>query len=101
MLLLLLNAAVFGGPVPGGGGRANGLGGPVAPALMSALAEGDGGGSTTPGGPESELPLAGVVALLAVEFWGDESAVALPPSEFSLGICTVKRGRCALFVRGG
>lgn len=32
----------------GGGGRANGLGGPWAPALSIAPAEGDGGGNTTP-----------------------------------------------------
>lgn len=65
ILLLALYAALFCGPVTGGGGRANGLGGPCAPALISALAEGDGGGSTT--GPDSEFPLAGVVALFAAE----------------------------------
>lgn len=32
----------------GGGGRANGLGGPVAPALNNVPALGEGGGSTTP-----------------------------------------------------
>jgi hypothetical protein len=32
----------------GGGGRANGFGGPVAPALKSELALGEGGGNTTP-----------------------------------------------------
>jgi hypothetical protein len=36
-------------PLTGGGaGRANGFGGPEAPALNRALALGDGGGSTTP-----------------------------------------------------
>lgn len=52
MLLLLLYALVFctvGAVVAGGGGRANGFGGPVAPALWIALAEGEGGGRTTPG----------------------------------------------------
>lgn len=33
----------------GGAGRANGFGGPEAPALSRALALGDGGGRTTPG----------------------------------------------------
>jgi hypothetical protein len=32
----------------GGAGRANGFGGPCAPALRRAPAEGDGGGNTTP-----------------------------------------------------
>ena len=46
MLLLLLYDVSR--EVPGGGGRANGLGGPCAPALNRALAEGEGGGNTTP-----------------------------------------------------
>lgn len=41
--MLLLGAAEV-----GGFGRANGFGGPCAPALSRALALGEGGGSTTP-----------------------------------------------------
>lgn len=89
----------------GGGGRANGFGGPWAPALSIAPAEGDGGGKTTPEPLFSALVLAGVEVLLPAES-RDESAVALPPpSECSLGICTFNWGLfCGngpLFVRGG
>jgi hypothetical protein len=76
----------------GGGGRANGFGGPCAPALSIAPADGDGGGNTTPGGPFSAFPFAGVEVLFPAES-RDESAVALPPSEVSLGICTFNCGR--------
>lgn len=76
----------------GGGGRANGFGGPWAPALSIAPADGDGGGKTTPGRPFSALPFAGVEVLFPAES-RDESAVALPPSEVSLGICTFNCGR--------
>jgi hypothetical protein len=48
ILLLLLYALLFWLAVPGGGGRAKGFGGPVAPALRIAPADGDGGGRTTP-----------------------------------------------------
>ena len=48
MLLLLVYAFWFWFDEPGGGGLANGFGGPVAPALRRALADGEGGGSTTP-----------------------------------------------------
>lgn len=48
MLLLLAYALLFCVAVPGGGGLANGFGGPCAPALRIAPAEGDGGGKTTP-----------------------------------------------------
>lgn len=87
----------------GGGGRANGLGGPWAPALRIAPAEGDGGGSTTPGWLGSRLALAGVRVLLPAESRDESSAVALPPSECSLGICTLSCGRLdwPLFVRVG
>ena len=47
LLLLLLYDWPCEGP-PGGCGRANGFGGPDAPALRIALALGDGGGKTTP-----------------------------------------------------
>ena len=48
ILLLLAYALLFCVEVPGGGGLANGFGGPCAPALRIAPAEGDGGGKTTP-----------------------------------------------------
>lgn len=87
---------------PGGGGRANGFGGPCAPALSIAPADGDGGGSTTPAGG---LSLAGVTVLLPAESREDESPVALPRSELSLGIWTFNCGRldvrAPLFVREG
>lgn len=76
--------------VLGGGGRANGFGGPWAPALRIAPADGEGGGRTTPVGG---LSLAGVAALFPAESREDESAVALPRSEFSLGIWTFSCGR--------
>jgi hypothetical protein len=45
------------------------------------------------------------VPVASVESCGDESAVALPPSDGSSGICTFSRGRLApnwaLFVREG
>lgn len=71
--------------MPGGGGRAKGFGGPWAPALRIAPAEGDGGGRTTPVGG---LSLAGVAVLLPAESREPDSPVALPRSEFSLGIWT-------------
>jgi hypothetical protein len=87
----------------GGGGRANGFGGPVAPALSSEFALGDGGGSTTPEECEASVPVRPGVAPVVPESFGDESAVALPASECSLGICTLSRGFlgsvCRLFVR--
>jgi hypothetical protein len=46
LFLLSLYALVFW--FAGGGGLAKGLGGPDAPALRRALADGDGGGRTTP-----------------------------------------------------
>lgn len=53
----------------------------------------------------SDVALAGVDVLLPPESRGDESAVALPPSDCSLGICTLRRGRlaltCTLLARGG
>lgn len=78
--------------VVGGGGLANGFGGPVAPALSIALADGDGGGRTTPLWFPS-CALAGVVTLFPPESRDDDSAVALPRSEFSEGICTLSCGR--------
>lgn len=45
--LLLLPLKPF-GPF-GGGGRAKGFGGPLAPADNNALADGEGGGRTAPG----------------------------------------------------
>jgi hypothetical protein len=87
MLLLLLYAVVLfcAAPavVPGGGGLANGFGGPCAPALRIGPAEGEGGGNTTPVWLAS-LVFAGVAVLLPAE--DEDSAVALAPSECSLGI---------------
>ncbi len=71
----------------GGGGRAKGFGGPCAPALRMALALGDGGGNTTPEEwLASVLALAGVSPTVPAECRGEDSAVALPPSDCSLGI---------------
>lgn len=85
--------------VPGGGGRAKGLGGPDAPALNIALALGEGGGRTTP-----VLGFRGVSPVVPVSL-GEESAVALPVSDCSLGICTFNLGRLGslvmLLVRDG
>lgn len=68
------------------------MGGPVAPALSSEFALGDGGGRSTPEEWEASVPvLAGVVREIP-DSLGEESAVALPPSEGSLGICTFSRG---------
>jgi hypothetical protein len=74
----------------GGGGRANGLGGPVAPALRSEFALGEGGGNTTPEEWDASVLRAGVAP--EMESLGEESAVALPPSDCSLGICTLNLG---------
>lgn len=83
--------------VAGGAGRANGFGGPVAPALNNALAAlGEGGGNTAPA-------RIGVTALPVVVACGDDPAVCFSSSECSLGICTFSRGRPVwrLFVRLG
>lgn len=102
LLLLLLYAVLFWTAAPGGGGRANGLGGPCAPALRIGPADGEGGGNTTPGWFPSALTFAGVSDFPA-ESRDVDSAVALPRSEFSLGICTFSCGRfdgnCPLLVR--
>lgn len=89
----------------GGGGRANGFGGPVAPALKREFALGEGGGSRTEECEASVLVLPGVTPVVP-DSLGDESAVALPASECSLGISTLNRGRfasptCMLLVRDG
>ena len=87
----------------GGGGRAKGFGGPVAPALRREFADGEGGGRTTPDECEASVLRAGVAP--EIESLGDESAVALPPSDCSLGIWTRNLGLflsiCRLFVRVG
>lgn len=92
--------AVGGLPLPeeGGGGLANGFGGPCAPALRIDVVEGEGAGKTTPDEMfVSELFRAGVPEwlFLAEEPCGESSAVPLPPpsEDAPLGICTVKRGR--------
>jgi hypothetical protein len=87
----------------GGGGRAKGFGGPVAPALISEFALGEGGGRTTPEECDASVPVRAGVTPVVPESLGDESAVALPASECSLGICTRSLGFftsiCRLFVR--
>jgi hypothetical protein len=70
----------------GGGGRAKGFGGPVAPALINEFALGDGGGKTTPEEWDPSVPVRAGVAPVVPESFGDESAVALPASDCSLGI---------------
>jgi hypothetical protein len=77
----------------GGSGRANGLGGPVAPAERRAEAEGDGGGRTGPGvKPGSRI---GVRMLFAVVFLLlDDVSPPFPfsASSSSAGICTLSFG---------
>lgn len=68
----------------------------MAPALRSEFALGDGGGRTTPEECVSVLVLAGVAPVVP-ESRGDESAVWLPLSECSLGICSMSRGRAPSF----
>lgn len=77
------------------GGRANGLGGPVAPAESRADADGDGGGRTMPDAFPSGPFGRGVNEALSVAgFRGEmECAVPLPASDTSSGIWTRKRGR--------
>jgi hypothetical protein len=81
----------------GGGGLAKGFGGPLAPAESSALADGEGGGSTAPGFWMGVLDAAAVAC-------GD---MPDPPSSSSssFGICTVNFGPlgfvCRLFVLEG
>jgi hypothetical protein len=59
----------------------------VAPALMSEVALGEGGGRTTPDECEASVPVRAGVAPVVEELRGDESAVWLPASsECSLGI---------------
>ena len=70
----------------GGAGRAKGFGGPCAPALRRALAEGEGGGRTT-------LSVGGAAVGWAVAV--SLSADSPSPSDCSLGICTLSRGLLA------
>ena len=93
----------------GGGGRAKGFVGPVAPALSKAPALGDGGGRTTVEWPSAAPALVEPVSAEVPDFLlGDEPpvpSVALPPSDFSLGIRTFSLGRltsdCTLSFRLG
>lgn len=84
LLLLLLGA-----------GLAKGLGGPVAPADSNVVVlDGDGGGRTIPDPCDS--PWRVVCEVASVECPGPpdvDSAVLLPVSEGSSGICTLSRGR--------
>ena len=74
----------------GTAGRANGFGGPCAPALNKALADGEGGGRTTAEWPGSELPFAGVATVFP-ESLGEELVTLV--SDCSLGICKLSCGR--------
>lgn len=66
----------------------------MAPADKSVWADGDGGGSTIPEECESDACRRVVWDVASVELRGEfDSAVALPPSEGSSGISTLKRGR--------
>ena len=72
----------------GGAGLANGFGGPAAPAeRRGLLADGEGGGRTT--------PFAGCVATDALASCAEELSVSSSASEASVGILTVRRGRRA------
>lgn len=79
-------------------GRANGLGGPLAPADSSAEAEGDGGGRT---GRLLLLVLfwLGTSVLLRGEF--ESWPAGLPFSESPSGICTFRRGRAPALLPPG
>lgn len=90
--LLALRDALFWPAVIGTAGRAKGLGGPCAPALNIALADGEGAGRTTAEWPGSELPLAGVATVLPESLGDVELAVTLV-SDCSLGICKLSCGR--------
>lgn len=70
----------------GGGGRAKGLGGPEAPALRREFADGEGGGRSTPEEWDASVPVRAGVTPVVPDSFGEESAVALPASDFSLGI---------------
>lgn len=65
---------------------------------MIEFALGEGGGRTTPEECVSVLVLAGVAPVVP-EPLGEDSAVALPFSESSAGICNIKRGFAILLVR--
>lgn len=86
LLLLLLLAFEFCEGCETGCGRANGLGGPLAPAESRADAEGDGGGSTTPDDCGSELRGRCEVAGFVPDPGEFESAVALPALDEPSGI---------------
>lgn len=89
-----------------GCGRANGFGGPDAPAESRAEAEGDGGGRTTLE-PCSPLRRPPACEFCASGPCGEELESPVPSSDCSSGICTFRTGRLppppklALFVREG
>lgn len=96
LLLLLKEPPLLGLLWLGGCGLAKGFGGPWAPALRMALALGEGGGRTTPEEWDaSVLALGGVSEAVPPDSRGEESAVAEPPSDCSLGIWTFRRGLLA------
>lgn len=82
-----------------GGGRANGFGGPVAPAESRADADGEGGGKTIPEACPSGRRTAACVVPASAWLRGDgtsEAAVAVPPpSDGSSGISSRRLGRDA------
>ena len=93
----------------GGAGLAKGLGGPVAPALSMALAEGEGGGSTTPEWFGSLGFAGGLLSPPPPPLECRADATAEPSSasssDCSAGIWTLSWGRLPpwemLFVRDG
>lgn len=77
-----------------GAGRAKGFGGPVAPADNRVVAaDGEGGGSTMPDEWEPSLRVVCEVASVECCPADVDSAVLLPVSDGSSGICTFRRGR--------
>lgn len=94
-MLLVSRLAACGFVLMGGAGRANGFGGPWAPALRRVLVEGDGGGRTTWfGGPCCCCGPPVAVRPCEAEA-ASELAVPASSPEASLGICTFRRGRLA------
>lgn len=88
----------------GGGGRANGFGGPVAPADSRAEADGEGGGSTGPASP-SRIGVNRLSLRAGRCAEGEPEDADFSFSSSSAGIWTLSRGRFAseatLFVLDG
>jgi hypothetical protein len=89
----------------GGGGRANGFRGPVAPADNSADADGDGGGNRGPSLIGVKVLFGSLGGLCVAGELAEADFGVLSDSSSSNGICTFSRGRFAseaiLFVLDG